>query len=65
MRRFIDSSCFPTVFVGANIPACPEQRKRASRAGITGQNRLAAAGGFEIPCFRHGRPYFGFADHVK
>jgi len=65
MRRFIDSSCFFAVLVGANIPAGPEQRKRASGAKITGQNRPVVAGGFDIPDFRYGRPYFGFADHVK
>jgi hypothetical protein len=32
MRRFIHSSCFFAAFVGANIPARREQRKRARAA---------------------------------
>jgi hypothetical protein len=33
--------------------------------GLPRQNRPIASGGFEIADFRYGRPYFGFADHVK
>jgi hypothetical protein len=52
-------------FLASNIPACLQQRKRASRAEITEGRTPFDAGGLEIPDFRYDRPYFGFADHVK
>jgi hypothetical protein len=61
MRPFIRSSRF---LVGANIPARWRQRKRVSH-GRSPLIRLATSAHGEIPEFRYGRPYFGFAGAVQ
>jgi hypothetical protein len=67
VQTFLLRTLRPPVLVGVNIPARREQRKPASRAARChpGAKPLAVAGDLEIPGLRWGRPYFGFADHVK
>jgi hypothetical protein len=62
MRRIIHSSRFCW-----RQYSRPPETTQAGRSGAArpGQNWPARDCGVEIPDFRYGWPYFGFADHVK
>jgi hypothetical protein len=53
------------ISIGVNIPVRRGQRKRACPARIAEAEPAYCLRRLEIPDFRYGRPYFGFADHVK